>query len=55
MNEARMLAEHLASNAPIATRYILDVINRGLEMPFCGSRGLRSDAVRLVADTDDNA
>ncbi len=53
MNEARMLAEHLASNAPIATRYILDVINRGLEMPFAEAAAYEATLFGLVADTDD--
>ena len=44
MNEARTLADQLARNAPIAMRYILDAVNRGLEMPFAQAAG-RSDAV----------
>jgi enoyl-CoA hydratase len=53
MNEARMLAEHLAGNAPIAMRYILDVINRGLEMPFAEAAAYEATLFGLVADTDD--
>jgi enoyl-CoA hydratase len=53
MNEARALAEQLAANAPIATRYILDVVNRGLEMPFADAAAYEATLFGLVAATDD--
>ena len=53
MNEARTLAEQLAGNAPIATRYILDVVNRGLEMPFAEAAAYEATLFGLVAATDD--
>jgi enoyl-CoA hydratase len=53
MNEARTLAERLAANAPIAMRYILDVVNRGLEMPFAEAAEYEATLFGLVAATDD--
>jgi enoyl-CoA hydratase len=53
MNEARTLAEQLAANAPIATRYILDVVNRGLDMPFAEAAAYEATLFGLVAATDD--
>ncbi len=53
LNEARALADQLARNAPIATRYILDVINRGLEMPFAEASVFEATLFGLVAATDD--
>jgi len=53
MNEARTLADQLAGNAPIATRYILDVVNRGLEMPFAEAAAYEATLFGLVAATDD--
>ena len=53
MNEARTLAEQLAANAPIAMRYILDVVNRGLEMPFAEAAAYEATLFGLVAATDD--
>jgi enoyl-CoA hydratase len=53
MNEARTLADQLARNAPIAMRYILDVVNRGLEMPFAQAAEYEATLFGLVAATDD--
>jgi enoyl-CoA hydratase len=53
MNEARTLAEQLARNAPIATRYVLDVVNRGLEMPFAEAAAYEATLFGLAAATDD--
>src|SRR5262245_11797663 len=39
MDDVRALAAQLAGNAPIATRYILDAVNRGLEMPLTEASG----------------
>ena len=46
MAEAKKLAAALAAKAPIAVRYILEAVNKGLEMPFAAGPGLRGDAVR---------
>lgn len=53
MTHARALASELASRAPIATRYILTAVNRGLEMPL--AEGLQHEATLfgLVAATED--
>jgi enoyl-CoA hydratase len=53
MNEAQTLADQLARNAPIAMRYILDVVNRGLEMPFAEAADYEATMFGLVAATDD--
>jgi enoyl-CoA hydratase len=53
MNEARTLADQLARNAPIAMRYILDAVNRGLEMPFAQAAEYEATLFGLVAATDD--
>jgi enoyl-CoA hydratase len=53
MNEARTLAEQLAKNAPIATRYILDAVNRGLEMPLAEAEDYEATLFCLAAATDD--
>jgi enoyl-CoA hydratase len=53
MNEARTLADQLARNAPIAMRYILDAVNRGLEMPFAQAAAYEATLFGLVAATDD--
>ncbi len=53
MNEARTLAEQLARNAPIATRYILDAVNRGLEMPLAEAEDYEATLFGLAAATDD--
>jgi len=51
--EARRLAHQLAKNAPIATRYIIDAINKGLAMPFAESCVFEATLFGLVASTDD--
>jgi enoyl-CoA hydratase len=53
MNEARTLADQLAAHAPIAMRYILDAVNRGLEMPFAEAAEYEATLFGLVAATDD--
>ena len=51
--EAKKLAHQLAGNAPIATRYIIDAINKGLEMPFAEGCVFEATLFGLVASTDD--
>ena len=53
MNDARALAAQLAGNAPIATRYILDAVNRGLDMPFAEASAHEAALFGLVMATDD--
>jgi len=53
MTEARALAGRLARNAPIATRYILDAVNRGLEMPLPEASSFEATLFGLAMATDD--
>ena len=53
MNEARKLAGELASKAPIALRYIIEAVNRGLEISFDKGAFLEATLFGLVASTDD--
>ena len=53
MTEARKLAGQLAKSAPIAVRYIIDAINKGLEMPFAEASVFEATLFGLIASTDD--
>jgi enoyl-CoA hydratase len=53
MAEARKLAATLASKAPIAIRYILEAVHKGLEMPFAQAQIFEATLFGLVASTDD--
>jgi enoyl-CoA hydratase len=53
MNEARKLASELASKAPIAVRYIIEAVNKGLEVSFDKGAFLEATLFGLVATTDD--
>jgi enoyl-CoA hydratase len=53
MMEARQLAGRLASNAPIAMRYIMSALNKGLEMPFAEACAYEATLFGLVASTED--
>jgi enoyl-CoA hydratase len=53
MTEARKLAAQLAAQAPVAMRYIITAVNRGLEMPFAESCSFEATLFGLVASTDD--
>jgi enoyl-CoA hydratase len=53
MAEARAVAQTLASKAPLATRYILEAVNHGLEMPLPDAQFLEATLFGLVASTDD--
>jgi len=53
MARARALAAHLATNAPIAMRYIINAVNRGGEMPFAHACQYEATLFGLVASTDD--
>ena len=53
MNEAKKLAAHLAAQAPIAVRYIIAAINKGVEMGFAESSVFEATLFGLVASTDD--
>ena len=53
MTEARALATTLAGKAPIAVRYILDAVNRGLEQDLAQGQLLEATLFGLVASTAD--
>jgi enoyl-CoA hydratase len=53
MSEARKLAHSLAAKAPIAARYIIDAVNRGLQMPFPDAQVFEATLFGLVSTTDD--
>jgi enoyl-CoA hydratase/carnithine racemase len=53
MSTARALASHLAKQPPIAVRYIIHAVNKGLEMPFTEACAFEASLFGLVAATDD--
>lgn len=53
MTEARALAAKLATKAPIAMRYIIDAVNRGLDMPFADGARFEATLFGLVSTTED--
>jgi len=53
MTAAGELAQQLAQQAPIAARYIIEAIAKGLEMPFAEACRYEAALFGLVAATDD--
>jgi enoyl-CoA hydratase len=53
MVEARKLADQLATSAPIAMRYIISAVNKGVEMPFAEACQYEATLFGLIASTDD--
>jgi enoyl-CoA hydratase len=53
MAEAKKLAATLAAKAPIAVRYILEAVHRGLDMPVADGLNFEATLFGLVASTDD--
>ncbi|HXG72243.1 MAG TPA: enoyl-CoA hydratase-related protein [Gemmatimonadaceae bacterium] len=53
MAEVRKLAATLGSKAPVAVRYIIDAVNKGLEMPFPDAQMFEATLFGLVSTTDD--
>ena len=53
MAEARKLAGQLAKSAPIAMRYIINAVNKGVEMPFAEACQYEATLFGLVASTQD--
>jgi len=51
--EARKLAATLASKAPVAIRYILESVNKGVDMPFAQAQVFEATLFGLVASTED--
>ena len=53
MAEARKLAATLASKPPVAVRYIIDAVNKGLEMPLAEAQVFEATLFGLVSTTED--
>jgi enoyl-CoA hydratase/carnithine racemase len=53
MAEAKTLAAALAAKAPVALRYILEAVHKGLEMPFPQAQIFEATLFGLVASTQD--
>ncbi len=53
MADAEKLAALLATKAPVAVRYIIDAVNRGLEMALADAQVFEATLFGLVASTDD--
>ena len=53
MAEARKLAQALAAKAPVAVRYIIDAVNKGLQMPLAEAQVYEATLFGLVASTED--
>jgi len=53
MAEAKKLAAQLAASAPIAMRYIMNAVNRGVEMPFADACQYEATLFGLVASSED--
>jgi enoyl-CoA hydratase len=53
MTEAKTLASGLAAKAPVAIRYILEAVGKGLEMPFQQAQIFEATLFGLVASTED--
>jgi len=51
--EAKKLAATLAAKAPIAVRYILEAVHKGVEMPFAQAQVFEATLFGLVASTAD--
>lgn len=54
MAESKQLAFELAAKPPIAMRYIIEAVNRGLEVPFDKGQFLEATLFGLVASTEDS-
>ena len=52
-SEARTLAAALAAKAPIASRYIIDAVHKGLQMSFGDAQVFEATLFGLAASTDD--
>lgn len=53
MNEAKKLAQHLASKAPVAVRFIIDAVNRGADLPLAHAQVYETTMFGLVSTTED--
>jgi enoyl-CoA hydratase len=53
MTAARAMAQALAAKAPIATRYIVEAVNNGLDMPLDQGQFLETSLFGAIASTED--
>ena len=53
MNEAKTLAQQLASKAPVAVRFIIDAVNRGADLPLAHAQVYETTMFGLVSTTED--
>ena len=53
MGEARKLAQALAAKAPISVRYIIDAVNKWLQMPLPEAQVFEATLFGLVSTTED--
>ncbi len=53
MTEARAMAATLASKPPLAVRYIIDAVHKGLQMSLAEAQRFEATLFGLVAATDD--
>jgi enoyl-CoA hydratase len=53
MSEAKKLAASLAAKAPVAVKYILEAVHKGVEMPFAQAQVFEATLFGLVASTED--
>jgi enoyl-CoA hydratase len=53
MNETRSLAADLAAKPPIALRYAMEAVNRGLDMPFAEACGFEAALFGMTMTTED--
>lgn len=53
MNAARQLASELVDKAPLAVQYIIEAVNRGLEISFDKGQFLEATLFGVIASTDD--
>jgi enoyl-CoA hydratase len=53
MAEAKKLGAALAGKAPVAVRYIIDAVNKGLDMAFPDAQVFEATLFGLVASTED--
>jgi enoyl-CoA hydratase/carnithine racemase len=51
--ETRKLAQALALKAPVAMRYIIEAVNKGLQMPLAEGQAFEATLFGLVSATDD--
>ena len=53
LSDAKAVAAELATKAPLAAQYIIEAVNRGLEMPLDKGQFLEATLFGLVSSTDD--